>query len=68
LHGVRLWQGEERTPRLTLTREVVRAEERVGALVTLLGLLGGVSVGYAYGSAWVSSHVRDAVGRKSEIA
>ncbi len=59
----RRWKGDT-----IVGSERVKVRERRTAFGKLLKLLGGLSVGYSYGSVWAQSKVRDENGRRYSIA
>lgn len=59
----RRWQGST-----IVGSERVKVTERRTAFAKVLKLLGGLSVGYSYGSVWARSNVRDESGNRYTIA
>jgi len=59
----RRWQGST-----IVAGERVKVSERRTAFGKLLKLLGGLAVGYSYGSVWARSNVRDEAGNHYTIA
>jgi hypothetical protein len=59
----RRWQGST-----IVGSERVKVTERRTAVAKILKLVGGLSVGYSYGSVWARSNVRDESGARYTIA
>ncbi len=59
----RRWQGTT-----IIGSERVKVTERRTAVAKILKLVGGLSVGYSYGSVWARSNVRDESGARYTIA